>query len=82
MMRPTLDQVHIKVVMNKEDMDTFIMCVATKKTAQHFSKEMADLVSHRQHWIILHYFMRYVYLLLQNVKWIIVFYNPISFRSF
>ncbi|GLV41681.1 uncharacterized protein CBL_13380 [Carabus blaptoides fortunei] len=43
MMRPTLDQVHIKVIMNKEDMDTFIMCVATKKTAQHFSKEMADL---------------------------------------
>lgn len=45
MMRPTLDQVHIKVIMNKEDMDNFVMCVATKKTAQHFSKEMADLVS-------------------------------------
>lgn len=43
MMRPTLDQVHIKVVMNKEDMDTFVMCIATKKTAQHFAKEMADL---------------------------------------
>lgn len=45
MMRPALDQVHIKVVMNKDDMDNFIMCVASKKTAQHFSKEMADLVS-------------------------------------
>lgn len=45
MMRPCLDQVHIKVVMNKDDMDNFIMCVASKKTAQHFSKEMADLVS-------------------------------------
>lgn len=44
MMRPTLDQVHIKVIMNKEDMDSFVMCVATKKTAVHFSKEMADLV--------------------------------------
>lgn len=43
MMRPCLDQVHIKVVMNKDDMDNFIMCVASKKTAQHFSKEMADL---------------------------------------
>ncbi|CAH1376641.1 hypothetical protein MTP99_018039 [Tenebrio molitor] len=43
MMRPTLDQVHIKVTMNKEDMDNFVFCVASKKTSLHLSKEMADL---------------------------------------
>ncbi|KAK9883530.1 hypothetical protein WA026_001705 [Henosepilachna vigintioctopunctata] len=41
--RPTLDQIHIKVTMNKEDMDSFVFCVASKKTALHFSKEMADI---------------------------------------
>lgn len=43
MMRPTLDQVHVKITMNKEDMDSFVFCVATKKTAAHLSKDMADL---------------------------------------
>lgn len=43
MIRPTLDQVHVKIIMNKEDMDTFVFCVASKKTALHFSKEMADI---------------------------------------
>lgn len=43
MMRPTMDQIHIKVTMNKEDMDTFVFAVATKKTAQHFSKDLADI---------------------------------------
>lgn len=43
MVRPTLDQVHVKIIMNKEDMDTFVFCVASKKTALHFSKEMADI---------------------------------------
>ncbi|KAK9708819.1 PAT complex subunit CCDC47 [Popillia japonica] len=43
MMRPTLDQLHVKVTMNKEDMDTFVFCVASKKTAVHFSKDMADI---------------------------------------
>lgn len=42
-MRPTIDQIHIKVTMNKEDMDTFVFCVASKKTALHLSKEMSDL---------------------------------------
>lgn len=31
MMRPTLDQIHIQIRMNKEDMDSFVFCVATKK---------------------------------------------------
>lgn len=43
-MRPSTDQVHVKIDMNKEDMDSFVFCVATKKTALRFSKEMADLV--------------------------------------
>ncbi|KAF5291412.1 hypothetical protein FQR65_LT01723 [Abscondita terminalis] len=43
MMRPTFDQVHVKVLINKEDMDSFVFCVASKKTALHFSKEMADI---------------------------------------
>lgn len=41
--RPTIDQIHIKVTMNKEDMDSFVFCVASKKTALHLSKEMADI---------------------------------------
>lgn len=43
MMRPTLDQIHVKVTMNKEDMDSFVFAVASKKTAGHMSKEMADI---------------------------------------
>lgn len=43
MMRPTLDQIHVKVIMNKEDMDSFVFCVASKKVSLHFSKEMADI---------------------------------------
>lgn len=42
-MRPALDQIHITVRMNKEDMDSFVFCIASKKTAVHLSKEMADL---------------------------------------
>lgn len=42
-MRPTIDQIHVKVMMNKEDMDTFVFCVASKKTAVHLSKDMADI---------------------------------------
>lgn len=43
-MRPVQDQVHIKVEMSKDDMDTFVFCVATKKTAARLAKDMADLV--------------------------------------
>jgi len=45
LMRPSSDQVHIRVDMNKEDMDTFVFCVATKKSALRLAKDMADLVS-------------------------------------
>lgn len=43
LMRPSHDQVHIKVDMNKEDMDSFVFCVASKKTALRLSRDMADL---------------------------------------
>jgi len=46
LMRPSSDQVHIRVDMNKEDMDTFVFCVATKKSALRLAKDMADLVSY------------------------------------
>jgi len=46
LMRPSSDQVHIKVDMNKEDMDNFVFCVATKKSALRLAKDMADLVSY------------------------------------
>lgn len=42
-MHPVTDQIHIKVIMNKEDMDSFVFCVAAKKTATHVSKEMGDI---------------------------------------
>lgn len=49
LMRPQQDQIHIRVDMTKDDMDTFVFCVATKKTALRLSKDMADVVSVRCH---------------------------------
>lgn len=43
MMKPTLDQVHITVRMNKEDMDSFIFAVASKKTALQVTKDLQDI---------------------------------------
>lgn len=43
MMKPSLDQVHVTVRMNKEDMDSFIFAAASKKTALHFTKELQDI---------------------------------------
>lgn len=50
LMRPAMDQIHIKVIMNKASMDNLVFCVGTKKTVTHLSKDMADLVSilHKQ----------------------------------
>ncbi len=36
-------QVHIKVNMNADEMDSFVFCVAQKKTAARLTKEMSDL---------------------------------------
>ncbi|CAM9200010.1 unnamed protein product, partial [Lampetra planeri] len=43
MMRPTGDQVQIKVTLNDEDMDTFVFAVGTKKAMARLQKEMQDL---------------------------------------
>ncbi|XP_046674389.1 PAT complex subunit CCDC47 isoform X2 [Homalodisca vitripennis] len=43
LMRPVQDQVHIRVDMGKDEMDTFVFCVATKKTAVKLAKDMADV---------------------------------------
>lgn len=45
MIRPISDQIHIKIDMNKEDMDTFVFCVGTKKTAARLVKDLSDLVN-------------------------------------
>ena len=39
------DQVKIQVNMNQEDKDTFVFCLASKKTAARLSKEMADITT-------------------------------------
>ena len=39
------DQVKIQVNMNAEDMDTFVFCLANKKTAARLAKEMADITT-------------------------------------
>nr|CAG4636294.1 EOG090X08PA [Eubosmina coregoni]SVE69887.1 EOG090X08PA [Eubosmina coregoni] len=41
--RPQLDQVHVKVFMNETDMDTYVMCLANKKSAARLAREMADI---------------------------------------
>ncbi|XP_050298050.1 PAT complex subunit CCDC47 [Anthonomus grandis grandis] len=41
--RPTVDQVHITVRMNKDDMDSFVFAVASKKTAILMSRDLQDI---------------------------------------
>ncbi|RZF47245.1 hypothetical protein LSTR_LSTR004954 [Laodelphax striatellus] len=43
LMRPAQDQIHVRVDMSKDDMDTFVFCIASKKTAARLAKDMADL---------------------------------------
>ena len=46
MMKPSHDQVKIRVNMNAEDMDTFVFCLAHKKSAGKLVKEMQDLMTY------------------------------------
>ncbi|XP_071438695.1 PAT complex subunit CCDC47 [Hetaerina americana] len=39
----SVDQVLVRVEMNKEDMDSFVLCVAARKTALRLGKDMSDL---------------------------------------
>lgn len=43
LMRPVQDQIHIKIEISKDSMDTFVFCVASKKTATRLFKETSDL---------------------------------------
>lgn len=42
-LKPAYDQVHIRVDMSPEDMDSFIFCISSKKASIRLSKEMNDL---------------------------------------
>lgn len=44
-MRPSLDQIHFKVEISKDSMDSFVFLVAAKRTGSRLFKELADLVS-------------------------------------
>lgn len=43
LMRPIQDQIHIKIEISKDSMDSFVFCVASKKTGTKLFKEMSDL---------------------------------------
>ncbi|XP_055713303.1 PAT complex subunit CCDC47 [Phlebotomus papatasi] len=43
LIRPSLDQVHMKIEMSRDVMDTFVFCVGTKKTVTKMFKEQSDL---------------------------------------
>lgn len=45
LLKPTQDQLHIKIELSPDVMDPFVFCVASKRTATKFFKEMYDLVS-------------------------------------
>jgi len=41
--RPSTDQIHFKVEISKDTMDSFVFCVASRRTATKLFKETADL---------------------------------------
>ena len=45
-MKPAHDQIQVRVDMSPEDMDSFIFCIASKKSSLRLSKEMADLATY------------------------------------
>lgn len=45
LMKPGFDQVKIKVNMSAEDMDPYVFCLAQRKTAMKYAKEMADIMT-------------------------------------
>ena len=45
MMKAASDQVEVRITMNPEEMDTFVFCLASKKSAARLAKEMTDIVS-------------------------------------
>lgn len=47
LVRPQQDQLHLKINLKCNFMETFVMCVGTKKTVTKFFKEYSDLVGLR-----------------------------------
>lgn len=45
LIKKSQDQLHIKIELSADIMDSFVFCVASKRTATKFFKEMYDLVS-------------------------------------
>lgn len=45
LIRPSTDQLSMSFDLGKEDMDSFVFCVAVKKTAARLVKQINDLVS-------------------------------------
>lgn len=43
LIRPQNDQVHLRVDLAKDETDTFVLAIATKKTAVHLARDMADM---------------------------------------
>jgi len=43
LMKPAHDQVHVRVELSAQDMDSFIFCLSTKKSSARLVKEMADI---------------------------------------
>lgn len=43
LLRPVQDQIHLKVELSKDVMDTFVFCLACRKTGTRMFKEMHDL---------------------------------------
>ncbi|CAL7950169.1 unnamed protein product [Xylocopa violacea] len=43
LVRPQNDQAHIRVELAKDDMDSFVLAIATKRTAMHLVRDMADI---------------------------------------
>ena len=50
MMKSASDQVEVRVTMSPEEMDTFVFCLASKKSAARLAKEMTDLVGLLRWW--------------------------------
>ncbi|XP_034947076.1 coiled-coil domain-containing protein 47-like isoform X2 [Chelonus insularis] len=42
-LRPQNDQAHLRIEMSKDESDNFVLAVATKKTAFHFTRDIADI---------------------------------------
>ncbi|XP_063985834.1 PAT complex subunit CCDC47 [Diachasmimorpha longicaudata] len=44
--RPQSDQAHIKIELSKDETDNFVLAVATKKTAMHLTRDIADIATY------------------------------------